>query len=120
MDAYQHALKIAADVDGRRLDLARDLLATGNGVVLLEHCVALRSEGYRIVCEVLTRLPTGARDNEGFEAEIATARRALEASTIYAAVDGCELEWIVVENDGMGTARLWPPPALNATPTRGR
>ena len=97
MNAYQNALAIATDTSGSRLDLARELLRTGEAVVLLEHTLALRSDGQRIICEVITRLP-----------EIAAARAVLEASTIRGAVKAREHEWIVVDDDGMGTFQLWP------------
>ena len=108
MNAYQNALAIATDTSGSRLDLARELLRTGEEVVLLEHTLALRSDGQRIICEVITRLPDGAQNAEAFEAEIAAARAVLEASTIRGAVKAREHEWIVVDDDGMGTWQLWP------------
>ena len=108
MNAYQNALAIATDTSGSRLDLARELLKTGEEVVLLENTLALRSDGQRIICEVITRLPDGARNAEAFEAEIAAARAVLEASTIRGAGKAREHEWIVVDDYGMGTWQLWP------------
>src|SRR5947208_14955867 len=108
MNAYQNALGIATDTSGSRLDLARELLKTGEEVVLLENTLALRSDGQRIICEVITRLPDGARNAEAFEAEIAAARGVLEASTIRGALKARGHESIVVGDDGRRTVGLSP------------
>ena len=108
MNAYQNALQITRDTRDSRLELARALLKSGEEAVLLEGILALRSVDQRIICEVITRVPSGEQTAERFEAEIAHARGVLEASTIRDAVLSRDHAWIVVDDYGMGTTQLWP------------
>ena len=116
MNAYQNALRIKTDTRDSRLDLARALLQSGEGAVLLEGVLALRSVGGRVICEVLSRFRDADQSDEAFVEEIAAARALLEASTIRDAVLAREHEWIVVDDYGMGVAQLWPRDGTSAKP----
>jgi hypothetical protein len=103
MSAYRDALHIKSDESGSRLTLAQDLLTTGQGVVVLNGVLALRSNGHEILCEVISNGPSA-----DFSSEVASAKDVLARSTLgLPSAAGIALQWIVVDDYGTGTQELW-------------
>ena len=107
MSAYKDALHIEPGESGSRLQLARELLSSGKAVVLLGERLALRPMASRILCEVITQLPTQSREPAAHLSEVESAKQMLNASTIASAVNSKKLEWLVVDDYGTGTVELW-------------
>ena len=107
MSAYKDALHIEPEESGSRLQLALELLSSGEAVVLLGDRLALRPMASRILCEVITQLPAQSREPAAHLSEIESAKRMLNASTIASAVKTKKLEWLVVDDYGTGTVELW-------------
>ena len=102
MSAYKDALHIKSDESGGRLALAQELLATGQGVVVLAGEVALRPSGRELLCEVIA---DGSETD--FASEVASARELLARSTLGLSVATRNLQWFVVDDYGTGTQELW-------------
>jgi hypothetical protein len=107
MSAYKDALHIEPEESGSRLQLAVECLSSGKVVVLLGERLALRPMPGRILCEVITQLPTQSRQPTAHRSEVESAKRMLTASTIASAVSSKKLEWLVVDDYGTGTVELW-------------
>jgi hypothetical protein len=105
--AYKDALHIELEEVGSRLSLASELLADRRAVVLLGDRLALRSLPDHVLCEVITQIPEASRSPQAHKAEVESARRMLEASTLGSALKGRKLQWLVVEDYGTGTTELW-------------
>lgn len=106
MDAFQNALHIESNEQGQRLDLARELLQTGKGWVVVGDKIALIPERDHICCEVITRHYSSASAGS-YEREAQEAKRLLSESTLASAVSARKLVWRVVEDYGMGRAVVW-------------
>ena len=102
MGAYKDALYITAEETGPRASLAVDVLTTCRGVVVLDGLLALRPEADHITCEVIASRATPGR----YRAAIEDAQSLLNRSTIFNAVSGATLLWVVVEDYGMGVGIL--------------
>ena len=102
MSAYKDALHIKSDESGGRLALAQELLATGQGVVVLDGVVALRPSGRELLCEVISD-----GSGTGFASEVASARELLARSTLGLSASTRKLQWLVVDDYGTGTQELW-------------
>lgn len=99
---------IAIDQVGPRLELAAELLASGEGVVVLEHRLVLSRERDGIRCAVVTRLPEHARASDAVDREIEAGKQLLEESTLIDELDSPLLDWIVIDDYGKGAVRIWP------------
>ena len=102
--AYDDALQIASSETGSRADLAIDLLANANGVVVLDSVLALRPEPDRILCEVFASPSTVPGK---YEAVAESAKEFLAQSTIFKALPVKPLSWLVVYDYGKGVVVLW-------------
>jgi hypothetical protein len=102
MSAYKGDLHIRSDESGGRLALARELLATGQGVVVLDGILALRPDGGGILCEVIA---DGSESD--FASEVAGAQDLLARSTLDLHAISRKLQWLVVDDYGTGTRELW-------------
>ena len=102
MSAYKGDLHIKSDERGSRLALAQELLATRQGVVVLDSLLALRPFDGGILCEVIA---TGSK--EDFASQAARAQDLLAISTLRLPPAGRTLQWIVVDDYGTGTRELW-------------
>jgi hypothetical protein len=102
MSAYKAALHIKSDESGGRLVLAQELLATGQGVVVLDGVVALRPSGSELLCEVIA---DGSETD--FGSVVASARELLATSTLGRSATQRNLQWLVVDDYGTGTQELW-------------
>jgi hypothetical protein len=78
------------------------------GVVLISDVVALRAEPAGIFCEVIDPYHGAHGSQQRYEALIANAKAALEASPLAGTVSSEQLQWLVVDDYGMGTRQLWP------------
>ena len=101
MSAYKHALHLSSTERGPRLQLAGELLAEGREVVVLDDVLALRPESEKILCEVI------AVGSVAHQAQVESAKRLLNASTLGSFVDSQRCRWLVVEDYGTGTMELW-------------
>jgi hypothetical protein len=108
MRAYSDALHIEPGADEKRIALARDLVTKCLGVVLISDVLALRAEPSGILCEVIDPHHGAHGSKARYEALIANAKAALEASPLASAVASERLQWLVVDDYGMGTRQLWP------------
>ena len=103
MSAYRNALHIKSDVSGDRLTLAKELLSTGQGVVVIDGALALRANGNEILCEVIS-----GGQGADLSSEVADAKNLLLRSTIsLLTTPGLDLQWNLVEDYGTGTQELW-------------
>ena len=102
MSAYKDALHIQSDESGGRLALAQDLLAAGQGVVVLDGILALRPSGGELLCEVIAN---GSESD--FASRIARAQGLLARSTLGLPAPSRKLQWLVVDDYGTGTQELW-------------
>jgi hypothetical protein len=107
MSAYRDALHIEPEESGSRLKLAVELLSSRRAVVLVGERLALRPMPDRILCEVITQTPEPSRSPSAHRAEVESAKRMFNASTIKNAVESEKLEWLVVDDYGTGTVELW-------------
>lgn len=104
MSAYKDALHITVEQVGSRLALAQELLATGEGVVVLNSVLALRPSGPEFLAEVIA-----TQSGRDFAEQVEAAKSLLAQSTLAASVNNHKLSWLVVDDYGMGTAELWHP-----------
>lgn len=108
MSAYKDALAVDDTSSDQRLALAADLLASCNGVVLLDGALALRPTHSDILCEVIDPMPNAHRCAEEFKVLVENASRLLAASKLGTMLPQKPLHWLVVEDYGAGTVELWP------------
>ena len=101
MSAFKDALHLTSVEQGRRLQLAAELLADGRAVVVLDNTIALRPGADKILCEVISAGSVAP------ETQVENGKRLLQASTLGDLVDTRRCEWLVVEDYGMGTVELW-------------
>ena len=107
MSAYRDALQIDSTSSPKRVQLAVQLLQNGDGAVLLEGRLALRSMEDDVLCDVVAHKPRPAEGYRGYRAMVNEARAALMNSFLWPAVEGKKLRWSVVEDYGTGTIVLW-------------
>jgi hypothetical protein len=110
MSAYKDALAIDDNSSEQRLALAAEMLARGEGVVLVGGVIALRATPEAILCEVIDPTPSGRRCAEEFKVLIENAARGLAGSRLASRLPARPLQWLVVEDCGSGTVELWPGP----------
>ena len=101
MSAYKDALHVSSAEQGPRLQLAAEMLAEGRAVVVLDGGLALRPDSGRILCEVISSGSVAP------QAQVQTAKRLLQASTLGRLVDIKHCQWLLVEDYGTGSAELW-------------
>ena len=97
MSAYKDALHISSTETGGRLLLARELIASGKQVVVIDGLVALRRTNNALVAEVIASGASGDVD-----AMVETARELVRRSALSVSPN----EWLVVEDYGTGTLAL--------------
>jgi hypothetical protein len=110
VSAYKNALAIEPDDSDRRMELAAEMLADGEGTVMLGGVLALRSTGHELVCEVVDRNPSARRCENEYEVMVENARLALERSRLHDLLPPVPQKWLVVEDAGTGTTELWRAP----------
>ena len=108
MSAYRHALVIDESASVARLNLATELLANGESVVVLDGVVALRGADREILCEVLDPMPSVRRHSKDYRNMVENAERGLKQSSLVRHLPNKPLRWIVVEDYGTGTVQRWP------------
>jgi hypothetical protein len=101
MSAYKDALHISVKEAGQRLQLAIDLLLSGEGVVVIDNLLALRPHKGQILCEVISQGTTPPQD------QIKNAKAFLQESSISEYLPCNKLQWLVVEDYGTGTIEVW-------------
>jgi hypothetical protein len=110
MSAYKDALVVDDTSSDQRLDLAGQVLAQCESVVLLYGVVALRPTPGEIICEVIDPAPNSHRCAEEFKVLAENAGRALSGSRLAARLPSRPLKWVVVDDYGTGTVELWHAP----------
>jgi hypothetical protein len=110
MSAYKDALAIDDASSEQRLDLAGQVLARCESVVLLDGVVALRPTPGAIICEVIDPAPDSHRCAEEFKVLVENAGRALSGSRLAARLPIRPQKWVVVDDCGTGTIELWHAP----------
>lgn len=111
MSAYKHVLAIERDDSEQRLALAAEILADGEGTVMLGGVLALRSTGHELLCEVVDPSPSARRCENEYEVLVENARLALERSRLRDLLPPVPQRWLVVEDTGTGTVELWRAPS---------
>lgn len=111
MSAYDHALTIEPDDSDGRVALAAQILAAGEGIVMLGGALALRSTGYELACEVVDPSPAARRCKNEYEVLVENAQRALERSKLRGVLPPLPRKWSVVEDTGTGIVELWQLPS---------
>ena len=106
MHAFQDALHVELNEQGQRLNLACELLQTGEGSVVVGDLIALIPGSDHISCEVITRHYSSA-SAISYEREAEEAKQLLAESTLAPAVSSRKLVWKVVDDYGMGRAEVW-------------
>ncbi len=94
----------------QRLTLAAELLDRCAGVVILEGVATLWPSPGEIECSVSEPPGTVARCEEEYKVLVENAARALQASRLGRRLPNRPLRWVVVDDDGKGTAELWRAP----------
>jgi hypothetical protein len=110
MSAYRDALVVDDNSSDQRLDLAAAVLDRCEGVVLLDGMVALRPTRRAIICEVIDPAPTAHRCAEEFKVLAENASLIFANSRLAKRLPSRPLEWVVVDDYGSGTVKLWPAP----------
>jgi hypothetical protein len=110
MSAYKDALAIKAGDADQRYALAGEILANGEGVVVLEGLLAVRATDHELLCEVIDPAPSARRCANEYEVLVENARLALEASKLRDLLPRLPQRWLVVEDDNTGTSELWRAP----------
>ena len=108
MSAYKHALAVSLDDSQQRIELACSLLKRGESVVLLEGRLALRTDGDRILCEVIDPYSNGVQSAKRYEELVASGIALLRQSALSTQLPADRLQWLVVTDYGTGTKQLWP------------
>lgn len=109
MSVYRDALQITAESPVDRLALARALLQSGEGVVVLDDRLALRSSQGSVLCEVIDRsIGLPKRGPSEYESLVKAGRQLLQDSPLWEDVRGRELRWFVIHDYGNGAVQLWP------------
>lgn len=86
----------------QRIELAKELLSSGEGIVVLDNCVALSLIKGGLLCEVFTY-----RDENQYEKMIEQGKSILNSSNLAEFIQHKKTIWTVVEDYGMGVAELW-------------
>jgi hypothetical protein len=107
MSAYRDALRLWPDAPASRVALAAELLNRSEAVVLIGDSLVLRPVGNALECEVIDRAPLRKREEAQYAAMVQAAKEMLVASPIYPMLSKIPIKWVVVDDYGMGTARLW-------------
>jgi hypothetical protein len=102
MGAYKDALHITGEETGSRASLAVDALTTRRGVVVLDGLLALRPEADHITCEVIASSMAPSQ----YRSAIEDGQSLLNRSTIFNAISGTTLLWVLVEDYGTGVGVL--------------
>ena len=108
MSAYKDALYLDSTSSEQRLQLAANLLLTGEVVVLLEGCLALRPYGGRITCEVIDEWSEAQHSQAEYEAMLGRGKSLLFSSKLGSMIPLDRLDWVVVQDYGTGTTQVWP------------
>jgi hypothetical protein len=108
MRAFDNALHLTASASSERADLARVLLDTREGVVVLDAFVALRPENGGITCEVIVPSHSCNGNEQRYKELIVEAQALVRASPLAGFLAAKPLRWLVVDDYGMGTVQLWP------------
>jgi hypothetical protein len=108
MRAFDNALHLTAGASPERVALARELLESRKGVVVLEGRVALRPEGGGITCEVIDPSHDSTGSEAHYERLVAEGQKLIEAFALVGFVEASPRRWIVVTDSGMGAVQLWP------------
>ena len=101
MSAYKDALTISSAEVGSRLQLACDLLTSGEAVVLLDGRLALRPERGFINCEVISS------GSDAPDIQVREAKYLFRQSTLAGSISITSFRWLLVEDCGMGIVALW-------------
>ena len=101
MSAYKDALHLSSAEQGPRLQLAEEVLARGDAVVVLDGALALRPQSDEILCEVIS-----SRSNAPV-VQVEQARQLLRDSTLGDVASKRKCRWLVVEDYGTGTVEVW-------------
>jgi hypothetical protein len=75
---------------------------------MLEGTVAMYSTPNDVFCEVIEPMPTVRRSADEYKALVETAARGLANSKIANLLPARPLNWVVVDDYGMGALQLWP------------
>jgi hypothetical protein len=110
MTAYRDAFHVDAGSPVGRLQRAAQVLAEGNGIVVLDGRLALRPTSRLLLCEVIDSASAVHRCDHEYEVMVENARRALEASPLFAMLPGMPRKWVVVADHGTGTVEQWRAP----------
>jgi len=108
MSAYRDALRLDAGSSLERVNLAKELLKNGRGVVVLSDRLALRPAGSTILCEVIDCFVDSTRSPSEYRQMVEDAKLLLAGSPLAAEVLGHSVEWLVVADYGNGTIERWP------------
>ena len=100
MSAYKDALHISSKESGSRLALARDLLSSGQGVVVLDGFLALRPTPEGLLAEVISY---GSSPEP--VALVDAARVLLEQATLV--LPAQPYATLIVNDYGPGTMEVW-------------
>jgi hypothetical protein len=110
MSVFKEALTIDSGSSKERLELAKEMLSRGAGVVIYENTVALSLAPTYLLCEVVDPMPSARRCENEFEVLVENARRMLESSRLKEFLPDLPCRWLVVEDHGTGTVELWHAP----------
>jgi hypothetical protein len=107
---YRDAFHMDAGSPVGRFQRAAHVLAEGNGVVVLDGRLALRPTAGLLLCEVIDSASDVHRCVHEYEVMVENARRALEASPLFAWLPGIPRRWVVIEDHGTGRVEQWRAP----------
>jgi len=108
MSAFKHALKLREDDSESRLALALSLLQDGDSPVLFEDEIALWREEDRVVAAVIDPYSDGPDSADRYRELIKSAQKRFDHSSLRQFLPATHFDWIVLNDYGMGTIKLWP------------
>lgn len=107
MNGHRDAFVVEAGASDQRLALAAEILAGGEGLVMLGGVLVLHSTGHELLCEVVDPAPSAHRCIHEYEVLVENAQRALAGSRLIDLLPRLPQRWRVVEDDGVGIRPVW-------------
>ena len=98
-----NGLHISSCDSVERVDLARDILTIGTGVVAIDGAIALRPEQGKVICEVISCPSNSHFDSKNIQV---LAEALISQSGLAHVLRGAEVSWVLVEDYGSGTMEL--------------
>ena len=108
MSAFKDALALRDNDGPARLELAVSVLRSGDSAVMFEDEIAFWRDGDSLVAEVIDPYSNGPESPNRYQTLIESAKSRFHHSALREALGEAAINWVVVDDYGMGRVKLWP------------